>query len=444
MKYYCIGIKGTGMSTLAQILFDLGNDVSGYDDAQAYKFTQKGLEERGIEIFYDHEHPIDSDTIVTYSVAFSEDHPELVRVRNLGLKVKKYNELMGDVISMFKTIGVSGTHGKTTTSSIVRHILEESIGCNYFIGAGDGYASLDNDYFVVESDEFNRHFTAYHPTYAIITNIEREHMECYKDIDDIRNTFEIFANNTSKFIVANGDNAEVRKINYKPKVMFYGFGFNNDAVIKNMKLDSDASRFDLYIKEELYGSFEVPLFGKHMVSDAVAAILICRHIGIEKEVIYNALKTFKNAKRRFAISRVGRTIIVDDYAHHPTEIKSTLEAVRQRFPDKRVVVVFKPNTYSRTIDFKDDFIDALNVADKAFLTEIDCNREKQEDYPGVSSQIIIDGLRDGELISEETIDKLVPELDSVICFMSCAYIDGLVRALGELEDKISQEEKEEM
>ena len=181
------------MSTLAQILFDLGNDVSGYDDAQAYKFTQKGLEERGIEIFYDHEHPIDSDTIVTYSVAFSEDHPELVRVRNLGLKVKKYNELMGDVISMFKTIGVSGTHGKTTTSSIVRHILEESVGCNYFIGAGDGYASLDNDYFVVESDEFNRHFTAYHPTYAIITNIEREHMECYKDIDDIRNTFEIFA-----------------------------------------------------------------------------------------------------------------------------------------------------------------------------------------------------------------------------------------------------------
>ena len=226
--------------------------------------------------------------------------------------------------------------------------------------------------------------------------------------------------------------------------MFYGFGFNNDAVIKNMKLDSDASRFDLYIKEELYGSFEVPLFGKHMVSDAVAAILICRHIGIEKEVIYNALKTFKNAKRRFAISRVGRTIIVDDYAHHPTEIESTLEAVRQRFPDKRVVVVFKPNTYSRTIDFKDDFIDALNVAEKAFLTEIDCNREKQEDYPGVSSQIIIDGLRDGELISEETIDKLVPELDSVICFMSCAYIDGLVRALGELEDRISQEEKEEM
>ena len=297
---------------------------------------------------------------------------------------------------------------------------------------------------VQESDEFNRHFTAYHPTYAIITNIEREHMECYKDIDDIRNTFEIFANNTSKFVVANGDNQEVRKINYKTKVLFYGFGFNNDAVIKNMKLDEDASRFDLYIKDELYGSFEVPLFGKHMVSDAAAAILMCRELGIPKERIYESLKTFKNAKRRFAISRIDETIIVDDYAHHPTEIKDTLEAVRQKFPDKRVVVVFKPNTYSRTIDFKNEFIDALNVADKAFLTEIDCNREKQEDYPGVTSQIIVDGLRDGDMISEETIDKLIPEFNSVIVFMSCAYVDGLINALAKLKENIKKEEDNEI
>lgn len=440
MKYYCLGIKGTGMSTLAQILYDLGNEVCGYDDAKGYKFTQKGLEERNIPIYYDHEHQFPKDTIVTYSVALGVNHPELVRVRNMGLTIKKYNEIMGDVISEFKSIGVSGTHGKTTTSSLIKHILEENGGCNYFIGAGDGYASRDNDYFVVESDEFNRHFTAYHPMYSIITNIEREHMECYKDIDDIRNTFEIFANNTSKFIVANGDNAEVRKINYHTKVMFYGFGFNNDAVIKNMKLDEDASRFDLYINEELYGSFEVPLFGKHMVSDTVAAILMCRELGISKEAIYDALKTFKNAKRRFAISRIDETIIVDDYAHHPTEIKDTLEAVRQKFPDKRVVVVFKPNTYSRTIDFKNEFIDALNVADKAFLTEIDCNREKPEDYPGVTSQIIVDGLRNGDMISEETIDKLIPEFNSVIVFMSCAYVDGLINALAKLKENIKKEE----
>ena len=431
MKYYCIGIKGTGMSTLAQILFDLGNEVSGYDDATGFKFTQVGLEERGIPIYYDGEHTIDPDTIVTYSVAFSEDHEEIKRVKALGLKVVKYNEIMGSVIQMFQSIGVSGTHGKTTTSSLIKHILELNGGCNYFIGAGDGYASLENDYFVVESDEFNRHFTAYHPMYSVITNIEEEHMECYKDIDDIRNTFEIFANQTEKLVVANGDNAEIRKIHYQTKVLYFGFGFQNDAVIKNLKLLEEGSRFDLYIRDELYGSFEVPLYGKHMVLDVCAAILICRELGIEKERIYEAISTFHNAKRRFAIEKVGPTTIIDDYAHHPTEIKATLEAVRQKYPNKRIVVVFKPNTYSRTKDFTEQFVESLSIADKVFMTEIDSNREKEEDYPGVSSRLILDGIEDGEMIDEESISKLGNELNSVVCFMSCAYVDGLIQKFKE-------------
>ena len=428
MKYYCLGIKGTGMSTLAQILYDLGNDVSGYDDATGYKFTQVGLEERNIPIYHDQSKELDPDTIVTYSVALKEDHKELQRVKQLGLKVVKYNEIMGAIINLFDSIGVSGTHGKTTTSSLIRHILEENGGCNYFIGAGDGYATPDNKYFVVESDEFNRHFTAYHPKYSVITNIEEEHMECYKDIDDIRNTFQLFANQTERLVVANGDNAEVRNINYNTNVILYGFGFNNTAVIKNLKLTEDGSRFDIYIKEELYGSFEVSLYGKHMVSNVCAAILICKELGIPKERIYEALKTFKNAKRRFAIEKVRNTIIIDDYAHHPTEIKVTLEAARQKYPDKRLVVVFKPNTYSRTKDFKDAFVEALQVADKVFLTEIDCNREKQEDYPGITSSIITNEIEGAEIIDEDHIDKLGNVLNSVVCFMSCAYVDKLIES----------------
>ena len=428
MKYYCIGIKGTGMSTLAQILYDLGNEVSGYDDATGYKFTQVGLEERNIPIYHDQSKELDPDTIVTYSVALKEDHKELQRVKQLGLKVVKYNEIMGAIINLFDSIGVSGTHGKTTTSSLIKHILEENGGCNYFIGAGDGYATPDNKYFVVESDEFNRHFTAYHPKYSVITNIEEEHMECYKDIDDIRNTFQLFANQTERLVVANGDNAEVRKIDYNTNVILYGFGFNNTAVIKNLKLTEEGSRFDIYIKEELYGSFEVPLYGKHMVSNVCAAILICKELGIPKEKIYEALKTFKNAKRRFAIEKVRNTIIIDDYAHHPTEIRVTLEAARQKYPDKRLVVVFKPNTYSRTKDFKDEFVEALQVADKVYLTEIDCNREKQEDYPGITSSIITNEIEGAEIIDEDHIDKLGNELNSVVCFMSCAYVDKLIES----------------
>lgn len=431
MKYYCIGIKGTGMSTLAQILSDLGNDVSGYDDAKGHKFTQDGLEARNIPIYYDGNHEISPDTIVTYSVAFKEDHPEMKRVKSLGLTIKKYNEIMGDVIDEFSTVGVSGTHGKTTTSSIIRHLLENTVGCNYFIGAGDGHATKENKYYVVESDEFNRHFTAYHPTYSIITNIEAEHLECYKDIDDIRSTFEIFANQTKKLIVANGDNEEVRKINYKTKVLFYGFNENNDIVIKNVYLAETGSSFDLYINNELYGHFSIPLYGKHMVMDAAAAITMVKEIGLEKDTIEKILKTFKNAKRRFAEQRVGESIIIDDYAHHPTEIKVTLEAVKQKYPNKRLVVVFVPNTYSRTRDFKDEFIEAFKIADKTYLTEIDCNREKPEDYPGISSSIIISGLESGEIISESTIDKLLKEKDSVVCFMGCAYVDGLINAYKE-------------
>ena len=431
MKYYCIGIKGTGMSTLAQILSDLGNDVSGYDDAKGHKFTQDGLEARNIPIYYDGNHEISPDTIVTYSVAFKEDHPEMKRVKSLGLTIKKYNEIMGDVIDEFTTVGVSGTHGKTTTSSIIRHLLENTVGCNYFIGAGDGHATRENKYYVVESDEFNRHFIAYHPTYSIITNIEAEHLECYKDIDDIRSTFEIFANQTKKLIVANGDNEEVRKINYKTKVLFYGFNKNNDIVIKNVSLKENGSSFDLYINNELYGHFSIPLYGKHMVMDAAAAITMVKEIGLEKDTIEKLLKTFKNAKRRFAEQRVGESIIIDDYAHHPTEIKVTLEAVKQKYPNKRLVVVFVPNTYSRTRDFKDEFIEAFKIADKTYLTEIDCNREKPEDYPGISSSIILAGLDSGEIISESTIDKLLKEKDSVVCFMGCAYVDGLINAYKE-------------
>ena len=441
MKYYCIGIKGTGMSTLAQILFDLGNDVTGYDDNSEYKFTQKGLDERGIDIYYDNNHEIDKDTIVTYSVAFKEDHPEMQRVKSLGLKIVKYNEIMGQIIDMFKSIGVSGTHGKTTTSSLIKHILEDYIGCNYFIGAGDGYVSPDNEYFVVESDEFNRHFTAYHPKYAVITNIEAEHLECYKDVDDIRNTFEIFANQTSKLVVANGDNTECRKINYKTKVLFYGFGFNNDVVIKNLKLTEEGSRFDIFIREELYGSFELPLYGKHMVLDACAAILIARELEVPKDKIFESLRTFKNAKRRFAIEKYNDITIIDDYAHHPTEIKVTLEAARQKYPNKKLIVVFRPNTYSRTKDFTDDFAEALQVADKVFLTAIDCNREQQSDYPGITSYTILDKIESGELISNEDIYKLGNEKNQVVCFMSCAHAEDLIKSYKEYLDSIPKEEE---
>ena len=425
MKYYCIGIKGSGMATLAEILFDLGHEVSGYDDYKEHKFTQEGLDKRGIKIYYDSTHDIPKDTIVTYSKAFSIDHPEIKRVKSLGLKIIAYNELLGKLSSEFKTIGVSGTHGKTTTSTMISHVLGETKGCNYFIGDGSGFADRKNELFTLESCEFNRHFLAYHPYYAIVTNIELEHTECYKDIDEIIKTFEEFANK-AHHVIACGDDKNVRKMNLKNDVTYYGFDDCNDVVCKNVTLDENGSKFDVYIKGELYGHFDIPLFGNHMILDALACITVCNMEGVDTEKIHTLLHTFKNAKRRFKEKKFGSVVTIDDYAHHPTEIKVTIQSARQKYPNKEIVAVFLPNTYSRTKALMSDFISALKTADKAYVMDIHCDRERKEDYPGVSSDEIIKNVPNAEKISLDTVDKLLKHKNAAICFMSCTNIYELL------------------
>ena len=423
VKYYCLGIKGAGMATLACLLHDLGHQVTGYDDVIDFKFTEKGLTNRKIPIFHNQDHELDSDTIVTCSKALSSEHKELKRAKELGLQIKAYNEIIGELTNQFQTISVSGTHGKTTTTSLISHVLGKN--CNYFIGDGRGYADPSNPLFVVESDEFNRHFLTYHPTISVITNIELEHTECYKDIEDMVSAFQEFVNHTKETIVACGDNENIRKIDFQKKVIFYGFQEENDYYLKNVVIGSTGSKFDVYKNKEFYGSYEIPLFGNHMVLNALACIIACRLLGKEEQEIASALGTFQNAERRFQETRVGNTIIIDDYAHHPTEIRVTLEAAKAKYPDKKIIAVFKPNTYSRTQAFMNDFASSLSIADKVFMTEIDCNREKQEDYPGITSKLVLEKIENGEIIGEDTIEKLLPYRNDVICFMSCASISHL-------------------
>lgn len=428
MKYYCLGIKGAGMSTLACILSDLGNTVIGYDDVKEKKFTEEGLDKRGIKIYNDSTHELDKGLIVTHSVALPQDHRELVRARNSHLEIKKYDEILGDITKMFSSICVSGTHGKTTTSALIAHILKDD-GINYFIGDGSGYVSMDNKNFVIEADEFNRHFLAYYPMYSIITNIELEHTEIYRDIEDIKDTFLKFSSKTKKEIVACGDNEHIRDIKFTKKVKYYGFNDNNDIVAKNVKLTESGSSFDLYIDKKFIDNFNLPLFGRHMILNALSAIYVCNLYGLSYKEIKEKIHSFNNAKRRFAIEKVDNSIIIDDYAHHPTEIKVTLEAARQKYPNKKLIAIFKPNTYSRTEKFYKEFADSLNVADKVFLTEIECNRERKEDYGNVSSEVIFQLLNNGEMIDDDSTDKLLEYKDSVFCFMSCASVKHLIENL---------------
>jgi len=422
------------MSTLAQILYDLGNSVSGYDDHKGYKFTQKGIDDRNIKIYYGHDHDIDKDTIVTYSVAFKPDHPEMIRVKELGLTVKPYSEIMGDVIDMFESIGVSGTHGKTTTSSIIRHILEHSVGCNYFIGAGDGHATKDNKYFVVESDEFNKHFLHYKPTYSIITYIEEEHMECYRDLDDIKESFTKFANQTKDLVIANGDLENIRSLKID-KTLYYGFNDNNDIVIKDAITTDKGSIFKLYDGDKLIGEFFIPLYGMHNVMNATAAILMAIYLKIDINKIKEALETFVNAARRFVLIEEKKNVIIDDYAHHPTEIKATLKAARNKYKDKKIIAIFKPNVYSRFVNFKDQYIEAFNEADYTYLTKVESNRERYEDYVGYDSNIITDVCSNCSLLNEKDMSVLKEYKDVCFVVMSCADVANIIDVLKEYNNE---------
>ena len=431
MKYYCIGIKGSGMATLACLLSDLGYEVSGYDDVKDFKFTEKGLDTRGIKIYYDNSKEIDENTIITASKAFKEDHKEIKRITDLGYKITPYNEIIGDLTNRFRTVSVTGTHGKTTTSSMISHIVNNTIGCNYFIGDGRGHANKDNDLFVIESDEFNKHFLAYHPSISVCTNIELEHTECYDGLEDIINTFSKFLNSSKEYNVVCGDNPNIRKINFTNKVIYYGFNEENDYVVKNVEVKEDGTHFDIYKDNELLTSIMVPVYGTHMALNATAATIVCMNLGITVDKIKELFSEFKNAERRFQEEIVGDSIVIDDYAHHPTEIKVTLEAAKAKYKDKDIIGIFKPNTYSRTKDFYKDFAAAMDISDYAYVTEIDCNREKAEDYPGVSSKLILDNTRNGKLLDENDISDLLTHKGNVFVFMSCASISHLKEKLVE-------------
>ena len=425
MKYYCIGIKGSGMATLACLLSDLGYEVSGYDDVKDFKFTEKGLDARGIKIYYDGTKEIDSDTIITASKAFSEDHKEIRRIKELGYTITPYNQIIGDLTAKFRTISVCGTHGKTTTSSMISHVVNNTLGCNYFIGDGRGHANKENNLFVIESDEYNKHFLAYHPSISVCTNIELEHTECYDGLSDIVNCFTRFLNSSSEYAVVCGDNENIRSIKFDKKVTYYGEDESNDYVVKNIDVREDGTHFDIYHDGLLLSSLMVPVFGRHMALNATACVVVCLNLGIEIDTIKTLLKDFKNAERRFQEEKVGNSIIIDDYAHHPTEIKVTLEAAKAKYKDKDIIAVFKPNTYSRTKEFTLDFAKALDIADYVYITNVDSNREKQEEYPGVNSNIILELTKNGKLLLENDISDLLTHKDNVFVFMSCASISHL-------------------
>ncbi len=414
--YYFIGIKGTGMSALACILSDLGYEVKGSDQERHF-FTEKGLIERDIEILPYNEDNITKDMTIIRGNAIKDDHPELIRAEVKGLKIYTYPEMVAKLTKMFRTITIAGCHGKTTTTSMLHHVLNNITGSNCLIGDGTGFASKDNKYFVLEACEYQRHFLAYEPYYAIITNIELDHVDYYKDIDDLRDAYTEYANKAEKMIIACGDDPYTHSLEVNKPIFFYGFDEDNDIIAKDVEYTESGVTFDVFAEENYYGHFDLPIYGKHMLLDALAVISICCYERLEAKDVAKALKTFKGARRRFSETKVLDNILVDDYAHHPTELKCTIKSAKQKYPNKEIVAIWGPHTYSRTDAFKDDYVEVLKTADKAYVMDIYGAREKEEDF-NISSDDIIKEIPNAEKISETNFKNLLNHHNSVLLFMS--------------------------
>jgi UDP-N-acetylmuramate--alanine ligase len=442
MKYYLLGIKGAGVSALALLLNDLGYEVVGYDDAAEHRFTEDKLIERGIKIYTGPNDVLDKDTIVVYSSAFKKDHPELVKAAELDVRIYEYHEMLGKLTKKFDTICISGCHGKTTTTAMLSHIMEGIEGTNYLIGDGRGHADKENKMFVLEACEYRRHFLAYEPDYIIITNIELDHMDYYKNIDDMISAYQEFGNKAEKMAIICGDNPYTHVLDLNKPVYYYGLQDDNDIQARNVEYRNDGTSFDVFIEDEYYGHFDLPLFGKHMLLNALAAIGVCHYKRYDAKEVSKLLKTFKGAERRFKETFVGNNVIIDDYAHHPTEVAVTIKSARQKYPDKQIIAVFKAHTFSRVLDFKEDFIRALNLADKAYVMDINYDREDPEDFPGVNAYTIIDGLDNGDYIEHGMADKLMEYDNAVILFMSSKEIYILEQEyIDKLKEKLNLEDK---
>ena len=404
------------MSALARYFKAKGYDVAGYDRTPS-PLTQR-LENEGIKIHYVDEihHVPENIDFVVLTPAIPADSAELNYLREKNVKIMKRAEVLGMLSRQHKGLAIAGTHGKTTTTALVTHILmTANMRLSAFIG---GIArNIDSnvvigedkdDIVVMEADEFDHSFLQLSPYISIVTSIDADHLDIYGDYQHLVDSFNEFVNKTSDegLVIYH----EKLPIETKKKHITYGLD-NADVIADNIKVVDGETCFDV----KGYGSFKMSLYGTHNVQNALAAIIMCSYLGVSGDDIRKGLATFKGVQRRFDIRvKNARHIYVDDYAHHPEEIKAALTAARHAFPGKELTVVFQPHLFSRTRDFMDGFAESLSLADRVILLDIYPAREKP--IEGVTSAALLKKItsKDKMLCSKEelleTIKNIDPEL----------------------------------
>lgn len=423
--YHFVGIKGSGMSALALILHGEGYKVQGSDIGK-YFFTQQELENQNIKMLEFDADNIQAGQTIIAGNAFGDDHPELVRARELDLPISRYHDFIGDLIAGYTSIAVTGSHGKTSTTGLLSHTLKNLAPLSYLIGDGTGYGDETSTYFALEACEYRRHFLAYKPDYTIITNIDFDHPDYYRSIEDVFQAFQTFAMQAKKAIVACGEDDYLPELTADVPIYYYGFNQDFDVYATKIERTVDGSDFDVVIKGERFGRFHLPAYGEHNILNALAIITVLQLEGFKALDIDTHLKTFGGVKRRFSVKQVHDLTLIDDYAHHPSEIRATIDAAKQKYPNREVVAIFQPHTFSRTVALLHEFAEALNLADEVYL--VDIFNSARETVGEVTIQDLANLIKDEvEIISNEHLSPLMKYQDAVILFMGAGDIDQIAR-----------------
>ncbi|MBS1252465.1 MAG: UDP-N-acetylmuramate--L-alanine ligase [Anaerolineales bacterium] len=395
-----VGIGGIGMSGLAKVLIEAGYSVSGCDRQRSHITAR--LSELGATIYEGHSaaHVAGVDLLVISS-AIPDDNADLVAAQRCEVPVVKRAELLGHLMKDRKGVAVAGTHGKTTTTGMIAWILEEA-GLGPTIFAGGELVNLDTNakrgqgpYVVAEADEYDYAFLELAPAVAVVTNIEADHPDIFEDLDAVIDTFAAFLDRVQPdgHVIACADDVHVQQLTAeRGRVTTYGLTQPADWQAQDIKSNGRLQTFAVHHRAQSRGEFRIHLPGTHNVSNALAAIAAASTIGVDLEAARAALAGFRGTRRRFEEKgQVHDVIVIDDYAHHPTEIQATLAAARQRYGGRTLWAVFQPHTYSRTRALFDDFANSLTGADHVVITDIYAARE--QDTLGIHSQDLVSRMR---------------------------------------------------
>ncbi len=443
-KVHFIGIGGISMSSIAESLLDRGVEVFGSDKKKSA--TTIRLEKKGAKIYYNHDAKnIGNPDIVVYTGAIEAMNPEYRYAQDNNIKIMRRTEMLNLFLKEHKVnIAISGTHGKTTTSSMLTHILEHAEKKpNFLIGAmlptfKSSHRLLESDYLVLEACEYQSNFLDFDPSTIVINNIDYDHVDYYRDLDHVVDTFKKFAKKLSKDgkLIINSDDKNISGFE-SDLYTIYTFGINNDAdfMAKNIRVTNDLGQiYDLYVRGEKLGEFKLPIIGKQNVYNSLGAIAAAMVNGLEFEDIKEGLCFYKGALRRFElIDKKGESMLVSDYAHHPTEIVETLKAVRT-FHSDRLVVIFQPHTYTRTKSLLSDLSTCFELSDEVYIVDIDPIRE--EDIYNISSLDLVNEIKKNSDVSVnyiagvENVTKYVNKecvSNNIVIAMGAGEIDSVIR-----------------